>query len=91
MPFDFYERLGRAQQSTYRKSDAVASIGVPDIAALAGALSRLREGLDTDARVEVAAATAELLGLLCAQLRVRAAEVEVLARRPSSECRWRTA
>lgn len=85
MPFDFYERLDHAQQATYRRSAAVASITVPDVAALESALGRLRAGLERDELPAVSRAVAELLGGICGQLKVPTAAIEVLERRPSSE------
>ena len=45
MPFDFYDNLTRAQKATYRRSDTVATIPIPDVASLEAALALIELGM----------------------------------------------
>jgi hypothetical protein len=85
MPFDFYDDLTRAQKATYRRSNAVASIPVPDVESLRPALEAIRRGLEADDRARVSRGVTEFSKRLLAQLGAPMLAVEVLARRPSDE------
>jgi hypothetical protein len=89
MPFPYYRRLSARNRAVYRRSDAAASVKIPDPAALAGPAAELRAALAGEERPvirrrRVAAAVDALLRQLCRQLRVEPVEVSVGARRPRS-------
>jgi len=84
--FGYYERLTRAQQRIYQRSDEVASLalsGAPDLHPLVEALAR---ALDRESRPETQAAAQRLFTGLTAALGVPPCRVEVLAARPAR--RW---
>jgi hypothetical protein len=83
--FAYYARLSRRDQAVYRKSDEVASIAIPDPAAVTPAVDRLGTALVRDDAAEVAVASAEIVGRVSRQLGAPAPVVEVLAVRPSRD------
>jgi hypothetical protein len=85
LPFAYYARLSKADQATYRASDAVPALRLPDPAALRPDVAGLREALQRDDAAAVARVSQRLADALCAMLDVEAPEVEVLAVRPSAE------
>jgi hypothetical protein len=85
MPFDYYQRLGAGQRATYRRSDAIARVALPDAATLAPMLEAVRVALEADNRVALGRAVTVLAASLLTQLKVPRLAVRVLARRPSSE------
>ena len=82
MPFAYYHRLKRSDQATYRRSDAVGQVEVPDAEALAPLVADLRETLEDGGRAAVQSAAGELVAELLEQLEVPDVQVEVLAHRP---------
>lgn len=83
MRFSYYRRLGRVDQATYRASDAVVSIALPDPAALVALLPAVEAGLLADDRGATSRATRRFCAALCEQLGVPPLVVRVLARRPT--------
>lgn len=84
MPFDYYRRLTRSQQATYRKSDAITAVPIPDAAALRPWIEQIAAGLAADDRKLVGKACRGLVDGLCAQLGAARMIVRVLARRPTA-------
>lgn len=83
MRFDYYRRLSRRDQATYRASDAVTAITVPDAAAMRRLLPAIAAGLVADDRPATGRATRAFAAALCAQLGCGPVIVRVLARRPT--------
>ena len=86
MPFAYYDRLTRAQQRVYRRSDQVTALGRPDVAPLRPVTEALGAALATEDRVRVEAAAQRLYHGLAQAFGVRPCRVEVLAARPHG--RW---
>ncbi|MBI1736864.1 MAG: DinB family protein [Candidatus Rokubacteria bacterium] len=82
MPFAYYQRLSRAQQAIYRKSDERTEIRLPDPAALRPLVAALEHALETEDRAVTQAATERMINGLNAALGIPAVRVEVLAARP---------
>ena len=83
MPFAYFDKLSPAQQRTYRKSDALRRIELPDVAALmplATAIGRALEGQDRGA---VERACQALVDATNAQMKTPSVALRVLARRPA--------
>jgi hypothetical protein len=85
MPFAYYERLSRTQKATYRRSDALGSVPLPDAPALRPLLETLKLSLLADDRRRVAGAVAGFAEAMLTQLQVAPVVTEVLDRRPSSD------
>jgi hypothetical protein len=82
VPFAYYDRLSRAQQAIYRKSNATPSIRLPDPAALRPVVAALEAALATEDRARTQAATERMINGLNAALGIPPVRVEVLAARP---------
>jgi hypothetical protein len=80
--FGYYDRLSAKQKATYRKSDAVDSVAVPDAAALAPLVGELEAALSSGSRAATAKAASALVLTLCRQLEVAAVRVTVRTVRP---------
>jgi hypothetical protein len=85
MRFAYYARLGRAQQATYRRSDAIVTLELPrgidpaaDVLAIAGAL-------DADRRTDVQKHCQSLASMLARGYNVPPLDIRVLAQRPSGD------
>lgn len=85
MAFDYYDRLSRSQKATYRRSDAVVTLALPELAAFAPLLAPMRDGLGRDDRPAVARAVAAFAAEVERQLALSPVKTQVLARRPSSD------
>ncbi len=85
VPFAYYDRLSRRDQSVYRQSDAVPAIPLPGARDLAPVVEALRAALARDDAPGVATSSAELAGHIARALGAPAPIVEVLAVRPSRE------
>ncbi len=81
--FSYYERLSAKDRATYRRSDAVTHIPLPDPAALRPLVARLEEELAGGKRARVAAAVTALSDALLAQLGVPPVDVRVRQVRPT--------
>jgi len=82
MPFGYYARLTRAQQVIYRRSDAIAEIGLERPADLRPLVVALERALTSEDRETTQRATEGLIRDLTAALGVPPVTVEVLAARP---------
>jgi len=83
MAFEYFDRLPKRHQATYRRSDAVATVRLPDAAGLAPILEALRTGLAADDDDAVQAASRALVDGACARMSVPPPTVRVLSKRPS--------
>jgi hypothetical protein len=84
MTFEYYRRLSPRNQRIYRASDAVARVDLPHPELLVPFVHLLREALEDDRRPQVEAASVLLVRGMTDMLEIAAAEVQVLAARPSS-------
>ena len=85
MPFSYYARLSRAQQTIYRKSDEVTETRLPDPAGLRPVVEALTAALASEDRAQVQRATERLIRGLTDALGVSPVRVEVLAARPHAK------
>lgn len=83
MPFAYYRRLSRARQRTYRKSDGIPKVALPDPATLRPSARAIAELLAEDRRRSLQSACQTLIDGINRQLEAPPASVRVLARRPS--------
>jgi hypothetical protein len=83
--FSYYARLSAEDQAIYRKSDAIASIPVPDAHALFPLVAALEAALDTGKRARVAAAAVALSDALLRQLGAPPVKIHVREVRPHIE------
>jgi hypothetical protein len=83
--FSYYDRLSAADQATYRKSDSVPVIPIPDAPALASLVVDLELALGSGKRVRVAAATTALSDALLRQLGAPPVKIHVREVRPQIE------
>lgn len=84
MPYDYYARLKPRQQATYRRSDEIVAIDLPDAGALAPLVAALVAALTTERRASIEAAARMLAAAVLAALEVPGVRVKVLSRRPST-------
>ena len=84
MRFDYYRRLTRSQQATYRKSDAVVAMTLRDVAGLRALVPAIEAGLVADDRKATNRAVKDFCAAICADVGAAPLVVRVLARRPSS-------
>jgi hypothetical protein len=84
MPFAYYDRLTTGSQRTYRKSDAIRRVALPDAAALVALARAIEPALESAARADVEKACQALVDALNAQLATPAVRVRVLERRPAN-------
>jgi len=83
MVFAYYNRLTRAEQRIYRKSDEVSSISLTRPSSLQPLVGMLASALTRDDRQMTKNICQELVSGLTAGLKVPPVQVEVLATRPS--------
>ena len=83
--FSYYDRLSGADKATYRKSDAVPVIPIPDAPALARLVVDLEVTLGSGKRARVAAATTALCDALLRQLGAPPVKIHVREVRPQIE------
>jgi hypothetical protein len=83
MPFAYYERLGKKDRATYDRSDAVASIHLPQAAGLWPIVGVLETALQRDDKRAVQQACTLLARGIAAMLKIEPVDVGVLAVRPS--------
>ncbi len=81
--FGYYDRLSAKEKATYRKSDAVTEIDVPDLGTLAPLVATLEAALTSGKRLATAKASTSLVAALCRQLGVPPVEVKVRMVRPA--------
>jgi hypothetical protein len=80
--FAYYKRLSAKQKATYRSSDAVDSVKVPDAAELAPLVAQLEASLLSGKRLATAKAASALVLALCRQLDVPPVRLTVRTVRP---------
>ncbi|HEX7604306.1 MAG TPA: hypothetical protein VF316_21960 [Polyangiaceae bacterium] len=80
--FAYYDRLSAKEKATYRKSDAVAEVRIPDVTALGVLVRALEETLASGKRLATARASTALVAALARQLGVRSVNVKVRNVRP---------
>ncbi len=85
MPFPYYDRLSAARQRIYRQSDAIASIPLPDAAALITLVPPIATALEAADRAATERACQALVDAFNAQLKTPPIRIKVLARRPSDD------
>ena len=83
MPFNYYHRLSRRQQSTYRRSDEISEVALSDPGQMRVEVENIERGLRTESREAVQQGSERLATLLSGQLGIPKTVVNVLARRPS--------
>jgi hypothetical protein len=83
MVFAYYNRLTRAQQRIYRKSDEIAAIPLTDAHTLHPLVEAVANALKKEDRRQIEAQCQQLVSALTTRLRVPSVRVEVLAARPS--------
>lgn len=83
--FSYYERLSAKEKATYRKSDALSAIPLPDASALLPLARAVDEALSAGKRPGVAKALNALSDALLAQLGAPRIRVHVRASRPAIE------
>jgi hypothetical protein len=84
MPFAYYDRLSAASRKTYRKSDSILRIALPDANALAPLAQAVGAALQAADRPAVERSCQALVDALDAQLATPAVVVRVLERRPAN-------
>ncbi len=85
MRFPYYDRLSEARKRIYRKSDAIATLGMPKTIVAGPAVARIRGALAAEDRAGVQLACQRLIDLLIDGYKVPPIRVRVLARRPSGD------
>ena len=83
MRFAYYDKLSRAGQQTYRKSDAIVTLGLPPGLDCGHMVDAIGEGLRIDRRADVQSACQSLIDALTAGYRVPRVRVRVMATRPA--------
>lgn len=84
MPFSYYDRLSNARKRTYRKSDEIRRVELPDVASLMAVAASIEQPLALGDRAGVQKACQALVNAVIAQLALPPVQVRVLARRPSN-------
>ena len=85
MKFGYYHRLSAKQKTTYRKSDAIESVAVPDAVSLHPLVAALEACLASGKRLGTAKAASALVSALCAKLMAPPVQVVVRMVRPATE------
>ena len=85
MPFAYYDRLTRAQQRVYRKSDEVAAVRLPGAVQVRPLADALAQALSGEDRLAVQRAADRLLAALTMHLGVPPLHTEILAVRPARD------
>ncbi len=83
MPFAYFDKLTSAQQRTYRKSDMIRHIELPDIAPLMPLAAAIGRALESESPREVGRACQALVDVTNAQMKTPPVVLRVLARRPA--------
>lgn len=83
MRFSYYDRLGAESRRTYRRSDAITRVEVPEVEALRPLAAAIAPALEKASRAQVQSACQALVDALNARLATPRVVVRVLARRPS--------
>src|SRR4051794_41150951 len=83
MPFAYYQRLSSARQRTYRKSDAIGSLALPEGVQVGATVALIRDALLREDVKGVRQASQHLVDSLATAFRVPPITMRVLARRPA--------
>lgn len=81
--FAYYDTLGTESRRTYRKSDRILRVELPDAAAMEPLARAIEAALPTEDRLRVEQACQALVDALNAQLETPAVHVRVMERRPA--------
>jgi hypothetical protein len=82
VPFAYYKRLTATQKATYRKSDSLDAVIIPDVAELLPLVAELQAKLASGKRAATAKATSVLVLTLCRQLGAPPVRITVRSVRP---------
>ena len=85
MPFAYYDRLSPARQRTYRKSDAIERVDLPDVAALRAPVGAIEAALVAARRADTERACQALVNAVNLQLNTPSIGMRVLEQRPSGD------
>lgn len=80
--FAYYERLSAEEKATYRKSDAIGAVALPDAPALAPRIAELEAALASGKRLATARAATAFVAAMTKQLGVPEVTVKVRNVRP---------
>ena len=83
MPFAYYDKLSAASKRTYRRSDSIRRIEIPDAASLMPLARAIEPALASADRAAVERACQALVDAINAQLATPPVHVRVLERRPA--------
>ena len=83
MRFAYFDKLSRARQRIYLRSDAIEAIGLPPGLELGAIVARIAVGLRAEERTAVQAGCQALISALARGYHVPPVRVRVLARRPA--------
>jgi hypothetical protein len=84
MPFAYYAKLSAASKRTYRKSDQIRRIELPDVGALMPIAPAIQRALEAGDRRALELSCQALVDCINAQLGAPPVKVRVLERRPSN-------
>jgi hypothetical protein len=84
MPFAYYDSLPAESKKTYRKSDAIRRVELPDAVALRGLPPAIAEALERGQCAAIERTCQALVDAINAQLRAPPVVVRVLERRPAN-------
>jgi hypothetical protein len=83
MPFAYYQKLSTSHKKTYRESDRIENIEIPDSATLRAPVATLETSLGHGRRAATQKAAQNLIDQLTRAFGVSPLRVKVLERRPS--------
>ena len=83
MPFAYYDKLSAASKRTYRRSDSIRRIEIPDVASLMPLARAIDPALASANRAAVERACQALVEAINARLATPPVDVRVLERRPA--------
>jgi hypothetical protein len=84
MPFAYYDRLGAERQRTYRKSDAIRRVDIPDPQPLLELARAIAPVLESGDRAGVEKACQALVAAINSRLATPPVKVRVFERRPAN-------
>jgi hypothetical protein len=84
MPFAYYDNLSAESRRTYRRSDRILRVALPEPGPLRAHVLAMEAALAAASRAEVESACQALIGALNTRLATPPIEVRVLERRPSN-------
>ncbi|HUQ28539.1 MAG TPA: hypothetical protein VM051_08105 [Usitatibacter sp.] len=84
MPFAYFDKLSTRSKRTYRKSDAIARVEVPDVATLVPVAEAIAPALAAESVAAVQRTCQALVDALNARLGTPPVVVKVLERRPAN-------